>query len=105
MLEVKVYLVLKKHGIPFRTQVNFDGGSAVLGGQRADFVLSDRPIIIEALGPWHDLPGSQIRDERKWEARRKEGLEVVTIKDSEAMTMEQAEQVLMERLGTPVGES
>ncbi len=101
-LEVKIYLTLKKHHIPFRTQVNFDGGAAVYGGQRADFLLLDRPVIVEGLGYWHDLPGAQIRDERKWAARAREGLNVVTVRDSEAVTLETCERVLMGRLGKPV---
>ncbi len=77
--EVRVYLILKKHNIPFETQVNFDGGSDVFGGQRADFVLPDRRTIIEVLGPWHDLPGQQLRDARKWDRRRQEGWTLATI--------------------------
>ncbi len=101
-LEVKIYLVLKKHGIPFRKQVNFDGGGMVYGGQRADFLLLDRPVIIEALGPWHDLPGAQMRDDRKWAARAREGLNVVTLRESEAATLDACERNLIQKLGTPV---
>ncbi len=107
-LEVKIYMVLKRHNIPFRIQQSFDGGSALAGGQRADFVLPGHGgfhgtgTIVEGLGPWHDLPGSQMRDDRKWEARRREGWNLVTIKESEATTLAQCERVLMERLGTPI---
>jgi hypothetical protein len=106
-LEVKIYLVLKRHSISFRIQQSFDGGSAVAGGQRADFVLPgyggfhNTGTIVEALGPWHDLPGAAMRDDRKWEARRREGWNLVTIKESEATTLAQCERILMERLGTP----
>ncbi len=102
LLEVKIFMVLKKYKIPFRTQVNYDGGSMVTGGQRADFLLLDRPVIVEGLGPWHDLPGAQMRDERKWAARAREGLNVVTIRDAEAITLEACERVLMQKLGKPV---
>lgn len=101
-LEVKIYLVLKKHSIPFRKQVNFDGGGMVYGGQRADFMLLDRPVVVEALGPWHDLPGAQMRDDRKWQARSREGLNVITLKESEALTLQACEQNLMQKLGRPV---
>ncbi len=101
-LEVRIFLVLKKHGIPFRAQVNFDGGALLYGGQRADFCLLDRPVIVEGLGPWHDLPGAAIRDDRKWAARQREGLSVVTIRHTEATTLEQCEMNLLAKLGRPV---
>ncbi len=101
-LEVKIYLVLKKHRIPFRTQVNFDGGAMVYGGQRVDLLLLDRPVVIQALGPWHDLPGARMRDDRNWQARAREGLNVITIGESEALTMQACEQNLMAKLGKPV---
>ena len=75
--ELKVYFWLKQHKIPFETQVNFDGGDTVLGGQRADFVLRDYRMIIEVLGPMHDTPGQQMRDGRKWLNREKEGWAVI----------------------------
>src|SRR5574341_247270 len=81
--EVQIYLILKKNAIPFEIQVNFDGGSDVAGGERANFVLPDRRTIIEALGPWHDLPGQMLRDDRKWDRRRQEGWTVATIKEGE----------------------
>ena len=80
MGEYGVYVALKKHGIPFVTQQNFDGGASVSGGQRADFVLPDRDIILEVLGFFHDTPGQQLRDERKWENRRKEGWVIKTVR-------------------------
>ncbi len=101
-LEVKIFLVLKKHRIPFRTQVDFDGGSMVYGGPRADFVLLDRPVVIEGLGPWHDLPGAALRDNRKWEADRRRGGNVITVREVEALTLEQCEMNLMQKLGKPV---
>ena len=75
--ELRVYLWLKQHKVPFQTQVNFDGGDTALGGQRADFVLRDYRKIIEVLGPMHDTPGQTMRDERKWANRRHEGWEVI----------------------------
>ncbi len=97
--ELSIWLVLRRYQIPFVVQQNFDGGSAVLGGERADFVLLDRPVVIEALGPWHDLPGAALRDERKWEARRRDGYDVVTIHWSEEPNLEA---VLLDRIGHPV---
>lgn len=78
--EARAYMILKRFGIPFSIQVNFDGGADVYGGQRADFVLYDRWVIIEILGPWHDQPDQQIKDARKWERRRQEGWTVVGVR-------------------------
>lgn len=80
MDEVRCYMTLRRNNIPFQTQRNFDGGADVYGGQRADFVLPDRMVIIEILGPWHDEPDQIIKDERKWDRRRQEGYEVVGVR-------------------------
>jgi hypothetical protein len=69
----------------------------VYGGQRADFVLLDRPLIVEGLGPWHNLPGAQMRDDRKWQARR-EGYDVITVTEAEAVTLAACETNLMQIL-------
>lgn len=77
--EAKIYMWLKRRKIPFAIQVNFDGGANAMGGQRADFVLSDYRKIIEILGPFHYTPGQRLRDERKWTNRRREGWDLETI--------------------------
>ncbi len=77
--EVKVYLWLRQRKIHFAVQVNFDGGDRALGGQRADFVLWDYRMIVEVLGYWHYTPGQQLRDERKWDRRRRDGWQIVTV--------------------------
>lgn len=79
MSEVKVYLWLRRKRIPFQTQQNFDGGANVMGGQRADFVLPDYHMIIEVLGYFHYTPGQELRDNRKWDNRRRDGWQIVTV--------------------------
>ena len=49
-----VYAELKRRGIPFDFQSSFEAGRTSIGGVVADFVLRDKPIIIEVLGRvWH----------------------------------------------------
>ncbi|RMD60874.1 hypothetical protein D6833_09000, partial [Candidatus Parcubacteria bacterium] len=49
-----VYAELKRRGIPFDFQSSFESGRTSIGGVVADFVLRDRPVIIEVLGRvWH----------------------------------------------------
>lgn len=74
--EMRAYMALIKAGIQFDTQINFDGGTDLMGGMRADFVLWDRMVVIEILGPWHDVPAQTLKDDRKWDKRRQEGWQV-----------------------------
>lgn len=98
--EVKAYMALRKAGVPFRVQVNFDGGADVMGGQRADFELTQfyPSKILEILGPRHDLPGQMLRDQRKWDRRRQEGHEVITVRTDEP----DFENAILEAVGHPV---
>jgi len=99
--EAEVFMTLTRNGIPFQIQVNFDGGSSIEGGQRADFVLWDRRTIIEVLSVFHDTPGQRLKDERKWDRRRQEGWTVQTVRkgDPEHPDFEQAVLDAAGRLG------
>lgn len=50
-----VYKELTKRRIPFDFQGSFEYGRSSLGGAVADFILRDRPVIIEVMGAiWHE---------------------------------------------------
>lgn len=75
-------LVIRK--IPFDFQASTMGGRRELGGLVADFVLLDRPIIINPLGLiWHDGLANRTRDELQNDLLRLMGWEVLTIWDYE----------------------
>ncbi len=49
-----VYRELTKRHIPFDFQGSFEHGRGLIGGAVADFILRDRPLIIEVQGSvWH----------------------------------------------------
>lgn len=58
-----VYKYLLSRRIPFDFQSSFMGGRKELGGVVADFVLHDRPLIINPLGfIWHSGVANETRD-------------------------------------------
>lgn len=62
-----VYRELKRRRIPFDFQGTFEHGRKLVGGAVADFILRDRPLIIEVLGAvWHS--GLWIQHQEAWRA-------------------------------------
>lgn len=80
-----LYKELRRRNIQFDFQSSFFGARArgsVLGGLVADFVLHDRPVVINPLGRiWHEGREAEMRDIMQADELRKRGYEVWFIWD------------------------
>jgi very-short-patch-repair endonuclease len=79
-----IYKALVERRIEFDFQSSFQGGRRELGGLAADFVMMDRPVIINPLGQmWHKGTANEVRDAVQNDLLRGMGYEVLMIWDYE----------------------
>lgn len=98
-----VYKELVKRQIPFSFQSSFQGGRTELGGMVADFVLRDRPLIINPLGwIWHSGTANRVRDEVQNDILRRYGYEVLMIWDYDVRNKTAFDRIMSQWLDNPL---
>lgn len=99
-----VYKWLQTRRIPFDFQSSFFGGRRELGSLRADFVLLDRPLIINPLGRmWHDGQANRARDSIQNDQLYHRGYEVLMIWDDEVKVEPLFEDIMHRHLDNTLG--
>ena len=97
--ELKLYYALKRRAITFSAQVSFEGGRGILGGMAVDFILPDYNMVIRVMGPWHNFPEARSRDEMQRVYLSGRGFTVIDLWEQD---LENLDQVLAQKLGTPI---
>ena len=97
--EYKVMKALQQRAITFQMQVSYEGGVGILGGMRVDFLLPDYGAVLRIQGPWHQFPGARSRDEMQRVYLSGRGFNVVDLWEAD---LENLDQVLAQKLGTPI---
>jgi very-short-patch-repair endonuclease len=80
-----LYKELRKMNVPFDFQSSMMGarpGGSALGGLVADFVLLDRPLVIQVQGDvWHSGVEAEVRDIEQADELNRRGFDVVFLWD------------------------
>lgn len=98
-----VYLSLLKRHIPFDFQSSWEGGRLELGGLVADFVLLDRPLIVQIHGTfWHEGVFARARDREQNDLLRGYGFDVEELWDHTIRHEQPYEEWLRRHIDQPI---